>query len=529
MKATFHEAAFFGAGFALALSASACVPSYVSPTAGDSGSTIGADGSVMVGSGIDGSVVDAQIDVDGLDAQADASSDASSAAAVDGQASLDDSGPVAPGQLSWAHQLGVYGSWAGREALALDTNSVIVTTTFIGTVNLGGKDLVSAGMNDVLLARFAKQDGSHLASVSYGGPGSEYPYATAVASNGTVFVQGIFTAGTANLGGSDIAWGGTGNNTFMADFTSALAPRWSRGIVSADDDQPGHTVSFDSQSIISTSGKFRLTTNFGSGSVVCDGDSDAYYAQYDENDNPNAIFPLTGAGYEYAEAAIYSLGSTVVGGEFNDTIALNAANDAGSLTSVGGMDIFVAQFGAGGTPTWIFTVGGPGDESDVRLAGDSAGHVYVAGTFEQSVTIGGKKLTSMGSTDVFLARLSATGGVDWVRSFGGAGNDIAWNLAASPNGDLAIAGNFFSSVDFGGGARTSSGGEDAFIAAYDGADGTYRWDHTYGGSTDDWGQSVAVDTDGTVYALATISAPVTFGTKLLDPANGDSVFVRFSK
>jgi hypothetical protein len=526
MKETLRHAAFVGLCVAVALSA--CVPSYVTPTADDSGSTVGADGSVADGTVAD-AVTEAQIEVDGTGTPVDASSDAYSAGDVIGQGSLNDSGPAAPGQLSWGHQLGVFGSWEGREALALDTNSVIATTTFVGTVNLGGKDLVAAGMNDVILARFAKADGSHLASVSYGGPGSEYPFATAVASDGTVFVQGIFTGGTANLGGADIAWGGTGNNTFMADFTSALAPKWSRGIVSADDDQPGRTVSFDSQSIISTSGKFRLTTDFGGGSVVCDGDSDAYYAQYDKNNNLNAFFQLAGPSYEYAEAAIYSLGSTVVGGEFTGTIALNGANDAGNLSSAGGMDIFVAEFDAGGTPTWVFTVGGLGDESDVRLAGDSAGHVYVAGTFQQTVTIAGKTLTSMGGTDVFLARLSATGGVDWVRSFGGAGNDMAWKLAASPSGDLAMAGNFFSSVDFGGGVRTSAGGKDIFVTAYNGADGTYRWDHAFGGSTDDWGQSVAIDTDGTVYALATFSKPVTVGAKLLDPANGDSVLLRFSK
>jgi hypothetical protein len=267
-----------------------------------------------------------------------------------------------------------------------------------------------------------------------------------------------------------------------------------------------------------------LTTDFGGGSVTANGDSDGFYARYDQNNNLNSYLPLADPGYQYSEAAINNLGTVVVGGDFEPSINLGGTDYA----TDGGMAAFVSGFSAT-TRLWTFTVVGPGVESDVRLASDSSGNVYVAGTFQQSITIGGKTLTSAGGSDIFLVGLSPNGAVNWVRSFGGAGNDIAWRLASSPNGDLAIAGDFFATVDFGGGARTSAGGRDIFIATFRGSDGSYRWDHTYGGAIDDFGQSVVVDTDGSVFALATFGSTVSFGTHMFNPSAGDSALLHFAK
>jgi hypothetical protein len=124
-------------------------------------------------------------------------------------------------------------------------------------------------------------------------------------------------------------------------------------------------------------------------------------------------------------------------------------------------------------------------------------------------------------------RLSSTGTVDWMTSFGGAGDDVVWSLASNAAGDVALTGDFSSTVEFGGGARTSAGGTDIFVAAYNGSDGSYRWDHAYGGPMNDSGLSVAVDPDGTVYSLAIFLTTVDFGTGPLSTSNGTDVILRF--
>jgi hypothetical protein len=202
--------------------------------------------------------------------------------------------------------------------------------------------------------------------------------------------------------------------------------------------------------------------------------------------------------------------------------------DLDSRNSSGPLDAFVTSFASPqAVPAWTFTVSGTGIESDIRLASDAAGRVYVTGTFTENVTIGGKTLSSAGGKDVFVLRLSTTGSIDWVRSFGGTGDDVVVTLASTPTGQLALTGDFFGTVDFGGGPRASAGGSDISVATYN-ADGSYRWDHTYGGPMSDFGQSVAFDSNESVCALALFVSSVDFGAGLYQPGAGTQALLRYA-
>ena len=69
-------------------------------------------------------------------------------------------------------------------------------------------------------------------------------------------------------------------------------------------------------------------------------------------------------------------------------------------------------------------------------------------------------------------------------------------------GNVYVTGYFRDTVDFDPGtdtdSHTSSGGIDIFVTKVN-ADGTYGWTKTMGGSSGDYGYSVAVDSDGNVF------------------------------
>ena len=410
------------------------------------------------------------------------------------------------------------------------------------TTTFGGSTFTVNGASDIALAILDKTSGAHLSSVPYGGASGEYPFAMAVSALGEVFLQGIYgfdgTGLPANLGGGsthDLPYaGGTGLDIFFAEYNPDLTWRWSRRAGGTDDDQPGNTNDFDSGSNAYTSGKWRLSTDFGTGPLTAVGDSDAFYVRYDTTDTAGKSIYFQTQPYNFTEGVLSVLGTTVLAGSFTASITLDGAN---TLTSAGGSDVFAAAYNSAGTLQWKAQIGGAGDELGLAMARDTTGHVYIAGGFSQSMTVqtvsGPKVLTSNGGTDIFVLRLNATGGIDWAISFGGPGNEGVFQISCPTGGSLAIAGDFFSQVNFGSGVRTAMGSaRDAFVAVFNGANGAPLWDREFGGALDDYALATVVDTDGTVYTSIDFQATVDFGTgtPITVPANQfDSEVLRLTK
>ena len=134
----------------------------------------------------------------------------------------------------------------------------------------------------------------------------------------------------------------------------------------------------------------------------------------------------------------------------------------------------MAKYSPTGAHLWSKRFGGTGDEVAYGLAVNSAGDVALTGKFQGSVNFGGTTLTSAGSDDAFVAKLTgASGAHAWSKRFGSTSQDIATGVAVDGTGNVVVAGYFLGSVDFGGGLLTASN-IDVFVAKYSSA-GTYVW------------------------------------------------------
>jgi hypothetical protein len=233
----------------------------------------------------------------------------------------------------------------------------------------------------------------------------------------------------------------------------------------------------------------------GTGPLSATGNQDVYVIQYDTSGGCTWDAHLGGTDVATPlGVAVDAAGKVYVVGSFDGTVDFGG----GAVTSAGGQDAFVVALGGGGSYAWSATGGGAGDDVAMSVA-VSASTVAVVGQFRQTATFSGASLTSAGDADVFLAAYDASAGsVVWSRGIGGAGFDAA-NAAAFDGSHLAVAGTFAESVDFGGGALTSAGYGDAFLAAYDAATGAYAFAHGYGGTGGDCGDALAVDAIGQIY------------------------------
>lgn len=112
----------------------------------------------------------------------------------------------------------------------------------------------------------------------------------------------------------------------------------------------------------------------------------------------------------------------------------------------------------------------------------------------------------------------------WARSFGSAGEDHATAMAFDDEGNVYVAGVFGETADFGAGALTSSGEDDAFLASYQEADGTPHSSLRLGGGWHDSGLGVAVN-ENRVCVTGFFSGTMTLGEQTFIAAGLDDAFI----
>lgn len=216
-----------------------------------------------------------------------------------------------------------------------------------------------------------------------------------------------------------------------------------------------------------------------------------------------------------------SRGNIYVTGTYQDSTLLGSTK----LTSTGGQDMYIAKYNAGGSLQWAKTLGGVGDDSAMALAVDANGDLVITGSFQNTMTLGTKALTSAGVEDVFVAKYDANGDLRWAQRNGGTGRDQGRGVGMDGTGNVIVVGSFSRSVGFGSISLGSQGESDMFIAKYASADGTVQWAQRGGGSSMDEANAVSVDQGGTSVVVGRYRGSGSFGGDNLTSAGEDDGFV----
>jgi hypothetical protein len=137
----------------------------------------------------------------------------------------------------------------------------------------------------------------------------------------------------------------------------------------------------------------------------------------------------------------------------------------GARKSKGEEDLVVAKLSATGEHLWSHAFGDGNSQHAAGIALDTRGNVFVVGSFEDSVPLGLKTLTSLGGFDVLALQLDAQGAVTYANNYGDAATQYGRAVASSGFGGVVMVGDYFGSIDFGKGKITASGANDVFIAA----------------------------------------------------------------
>ena len=195
-----------------------------------------------------------------------------------------------------------------------------------------------------------------------------------------------------------------------------------------------------------------------------------------------------------------------------------------TLISSGDSDVFVSKLSKYGTWLWTVQAGGSSEVKGSDICLDSSGNIYIVGYFQGNASFGATTLTSSGYYDVFVAKLNTKGDWLWAVDAGGSDDDKGHGIDVDSNGNIFITGYFAKNATFGPTILRSRGLLDVFVAMLN-SSGSYQWAISGGGTKADFSWNICVDLNRNTYVIGYFSGNASFGSTTVTSNNYEEVFV----
>ena len=177
-------------------------------------------------------------------------------------------------------------------------------------------------------------------------------------------------------------------------------------------------------------------------------------------------------------------------GEPLDTFGYSVVTDSsnniyitGTTQTFGGedYDVFLQKYSSSCNLLYTIQWGGPGNDIPRGIAVDAEDNVYITGSTDSF---------SNGQTQIFLLKYDPSGDLQFSQTWGGRLNDQGNAVAVDLFGNVYVVGT---TTSYG------AGGSDLILLKYD-PNGNLLYQKTWGGTQNDFGTGVTVDSGGYVYA-----------------------------
>jgi hypothetical protein len=351
----------------------------------------------------------------------------------------------------------------------------------------------------------------------------DYGYGIANDNAGNLYVSGKYEQ-NALFSGTTLSCAGN-HDAFLAKYNSGGILTWIRTAGGLNGDY-SHAMACDGSNNVYTAGEiegYGTIIYFPGSSTTLQavGDNDIFLAKYDLSGN---LLWAKSEGWllnEKAQAVTYdNSGNVYIGGFFTDTTSFN-----GNITiGYGDRDVFIAKYNSGGVFQWMKKAGSAGRDEVKSMQCDAAGNIYVCGMFSNGANFSGQILPcSAGYFETFLAKYGPDGSLKWIKTGGGAYDDVAWSLTMDNKSKIYVTGEFNGDAVFGTTHLYSSGMADVFVNCYDTL-GNLQWTKQAGGNLVD--RARGIGTDGTnIFITGQYGSNAGFGPYPLSAADSSDIFI----
>lgn len=176
---------------------------------------------------------------------------------------------------------------------------------------------------------------------------------------------------------------------------------------------------------------------------------------------------------------------------------------------------------------WAKSAGSTSSESGNSVTTDLNGNIYVAGYFFSStISFGTFTLTNNGNYEAYIVKYDPLGNVLWAKGMGGIYDDNCNSVVTDSKGNVIISGSFYSPVmTIGTTTLTNAGGGDIFIVKYD-TFGNEIWVKQEGGSLSENCAAVTTDLHDNIFITGFFkSASIVSGTFTLTNSGSEDFFI----
>lgn len=404
---------------------------------------------------------------------------------------------------------------------------IIGTTVNNFTTTPGAYQTTPAGQADFFVTKINPEGTALVYSTYIGGTGNEYGIGIAVDGQGNTYLTGQVDPGYPTTPGSFKPTATTYNAAATKLNVAGNSLVYST-FLGGNGSALGTSIAVDSN------GNAYVTGPTGNGFPIANasqpqigGNIDAFITKV----NP------TGSGLVYSTyfggsnrdegqgIAVDSNGNAYVSGITYST-NLPLTNPVQTTIGGGQYDAFISKFTPNGARIYSTYLGGTGDDQGTSIAADSSGNAYIVGTTSSTnfPTVSPIQLLNAGgANDAFVSKLSAAGNsLIYSTYLGGSGDDKGDRITVDSAGNAYVTGNT-TSTNFptkNAIQSVSGGGQDAFVTKID-SSGSTLVDSTYfGGSGNGVGGGIAVDANGAVYVAGSTTSTNFPTANPLQAANG---------
>lgn len=329
------------------------------------------------------------------------------------------------GQVLWAQRAGTAGADFGSDVVLDKAGDLVVVGVIQGTNDFHGVTNVAGfGKKDIFLAKYATNGVLQWVRLA-GGVEDDQVYDVAVDGANNYFIGGRIGS-TANFGGTSVG-ASFQTRCYLAKYNSNGDFIWVRDV--------GGTGGTSTAGVAAdTNGNSYITGSsaFPNGPFV---------AKYDAGGTRLWKTVIAGVNNDFEEGSGVSVdgsGNVYVAGRFT---AASMTFGSTTLTNTGSVSRgFIAKFDSAGNALWAKTAGARG--FDVEVTADDT--VYLAGfssgySTPKAITLDTETLANIGGLGMFVAKLTTSGEVVWVKS-ASTGGDLTRAITHTANDSTFIIG-----------------------------------------------------------------------------------------
>lgn len=319
-----------------------------------------------------------------------------------------------------------------------DESNIIISGAFYGTTNIGTETFVSAGSQDLFIAKF-NSDGDFIWANNLSSGMTAYLKAMDVDSNGNIFITGKFY--DALMAGTSAIYSRGGSDFYIAMYDPDGNLQWL--------EQGGSTGTDDAISIASgnggdlyVTGSFYEQTQLGDSLFFTSHPTGVFLAKYNTNSGFEWAGIIDGTNLSAESRVTVSADNGIyMAGNFSEEVTF------GSQTFVAGefnLDIYITRYTTDGNLEWARHGGSNASDDVVAIATDQNNNLYLAGHYLLDINFGNVNLTytlCCGSSEIYIVKFDNKGTAEWGKQVSGVRARIN-DIEHLSSGKLGFAGLF---------------------------------------------------------------------------------------